>query len=107
MDIPINIDLRAVSLAASIRPRDGASPQANGQYAPEDTQIVLTASVGVTKVGALAGPDGKIVGQMVPVAIFADPIPDFLSRARRLLGAQDAAADQQTAKDLRAGLSLT
>lgn len=106
MDFKVNIDLSATSLAVGTRQRPGSQANPDGTLNPADIEIAISLCVGCVKESSVLTAGGKRMGQMVPVATFYKPLAEFIADAKTQLGAQDAAADEKKAGELRAGLSL-
>jgi len=86
----VNIDMAAAGFTVNMRPRAGATPNADGRLAEEDIEICVSICVGATRQASVLTADGKQRGQMVPVATFARPLVDFIHDARVALGGFDA-----------------
>lgn len=87
----VNIDMAAVGFTVNMRPRPGATPNAEGKLEESDVEICVSICVGATRQASVLTADGKQRGQMVPVATFSRPLSDFIHDARVALGATSPA----------------
>lgn len=87
---PIQVNFQAIALSSGKRPKAGAKPKADGDYALEDMEVFVGFSVGCHRPGGLLTKEGAIQGQMVPVGEVSRPLLSFMQDAHMAINGREA-----------------
>lgn len=87
---PIQVNFQAIALSAGRRPRVGATPKEDGEYALEDLEVFVGFSVGCHRPSGLLTKEGAIQGQMVPVGEVSRPLLSFMADAHMAINEREA-----------------